>query len=97
MSIPSASTSLNQLSAVQTTGCSLLRRRYHGAKNNKLPRRVTVATMSRGSFCRSVNAGFGKVSRLASEDVVLHLVDSKYINLYSPKKTAAHKNTAAKA
>jgi len=29
------------------------------------------------SFCRSVNAVFGKVGRLASEDVVLHLVDSK--------------------
>ena len=29
------------------------------------------------SFYRSVNAVFGKVGRLASEDVVLHLVDSK--------------------
>ena len=29
------------------------------------------------SFHRSINAVFGKVGRLASEDVVLHLVDSK--------------------
>ena len=29
------------------------------------------------SFYRSVNAVYGKVGRLASEDVVLHLVDSK--------------------
>ena len=37
------------------------------------------------SFYRSVNAVYGKVGRLASEDVLLHLVDSKCmpILLYS--------------
>jgi len=39
------------------------------------------------SFYRSVNAVFGKAGRLASEDVVLHLVDSKCmpILLYATK------------